>query len=515
MSSNATNPVARNTTRDCVVLFFFGAIGVLVATLLTYPFIIDDAVITLRYSYNLAHIGQPVWNQADVDNPTMGYTSTMWMVLNAIPALFTDDKGALVEFTRFFNAAIVLLLLGFVSRWIVARGYSLRSGLFLVFLFSWNPIVGMHVNSGMETILFGVLVFLFAYEIVERRNYFFILATGFACYLARPEGGVMLFGYWLVELIRNRSWKRSAIGGALLGAMLVAYHFAVARYYGDILPTPFYIKQATGSFIKMAAVKDTIVFFVCAAVPFVAITASGWRTRRAQLVPIVAIQVGLLAFFLTVEPLMNVVYRYQMPVFFLLYFTTLIAYPAFSSTKRWIQVATGLVLVAQCVLNLGVGDMYAKKTGRAADNLTSIGTSLVEKNNYQDWLAFGDAGFVCYYSDFNTVDMNRLNTKSIAREWVSPEQALLDPRVKLLLTKGEFVTGEPIVSLRASRDDGFAYAGSVPITRDSRRTVVVQFYARDAFVDSSFVAAIPTEPDYEHSWFQSLYYAGRKLLKNR
>jgi hypothetical protein len=56
----------------------------------------DDALITLRYSYNFAHLGVPIWNEADAGNPSMGYTSILWMTLNAIPALFTDQKDILI-----------------------------------------------------------------------------------------------------------------------------------------------------------------------------------------------------------------------------------------------------------------------------------------------------------------------------------------------------------------------------------------------------------------------------------
>jgi len=307
-------------------LYLFGAIGVLLMTAHTYEYVMDDALITLRYSENLAVNGVPIWNKADVSDPTMGYTSPMWMIVNTITALFTDDKDALVFFTKVYSFLAVLLFLVFVSRWVISRGYKLGEGLFLIFMLFWNPVIGLHINSGMETILFGVLVFTFAYLILSNKNYFLALAVGFLCYLTRPEGGVIVLIFWFLEFLQNRNLSRSVVAAALLGALLLGYHFALWRFYGDVLPAPFYSKQATGSLLKIAALKDSIVFLIFSALPFLIISIIGSRPDWSRLKVVFLFQAVLFSFYLTVKPMMNVAYRYQMPVLFLLYLTTLVAY---------------------------------------------------------------------------------------------------------------------------------------------------------------------------------------------
>ena len=311
-------------SRTAVALFFFGALGLCLSTAHSLSYVMDDALITLRYSDNLATTGRAVWNRADLDRPAMGYTSTAWMAINSLTALSTNDKDTIVRFSKVYAFLAALGMLALATRWMMRLDYSLAKGLVLIALFFWNPVVGLHINSGMETILFGAVVFLFAYLALYRANYFAVLAVGLLCYLTRPEGGLLVAAYWVWDLAANRNLRRSAAGAALCAVLLAAYHGAIMSYYKDPLPLPFYIKQAHGPLLKMAAVKDTALFFVTCALPY--LIAAAWRDRRdaKQLGWLLALQGMLLLFFLTVEPYMNVVYRYQFPVLVLL-FSMLIA----------------------------------------------------------------------------------------------------------------------------------------------------------------------------------------------
>ena len=501
-------------SKTALVLFAFGVLGLCLTTAHSYSYVMDDALITLRYSENLATTGHAIWNRADMQHPAMGYTSTAWMAINSLTALFTRDKDTIVQFSKVYAFIAALGLLALATRWIIRLGYAIGPGLALVFLFFWNPVVGLHINSGMETILFLSLVFGFAYLVMNRANYFAILAVGFLCYLTRPEGGLLLATYWLWDVVGTRSFRRSAAGAAMLAALLTLYHAAVWTYYGDPLPLPFYIKQAMGPLFKPAAVKDTAVFLVACALPYLAVVVMGQRFDWSRLELVAVVQVQLVIFFLTVEPYMNVVYRYQMPVLALLFLTLISVRPRLAASKL-LAAFLVLVVAAQWVFNLGVTDMYARKTGRAAENLKVIGRALQERNDYRAWMAYGDAGFVCYYSDFNTVDLNGLNTREIAKGSLSVEAALKNPDIRLLLANAEFKLDDPVVPRWPHDAAGLAYVGSVPVSRDSRRMAVVQFYARDDFMRAEELARIDTAPDYDPSWFEGLYYWGRNLIKSR
>jgi len=167
------------------------------------------------------------------------------------------------------------------------------------------------------------------------------------------------------------------------------------------------------------------------------------------------------------------------------------------------------------IFNLGVTDMYAKKLGTAARNLRQIGLALKQKNDHKSWMAYGDAGFVCFYSGFNTIDLGGLNTKQIARGLLSEEDVLRNPEVRIVLKNAEFSAGEAIESRFDFESSGLSYVGSIPMTRDSRKTMVVQCFTRDEFISPDDLAAIETNPDYEKSWFEAVYYLGRKIIKRR
>lgn len=260
-------------------LFTFGLVGILLTTTLTYSYVMDDALITLRYSENLARIGQPIWNRADAAEPAMGYTSPAWMAINAVTAALTSDKDTIVRFTKLYSLLATVFLLALCVRWVTGLRYSLSSATWVIFLFFWNPVVGLHINSGMETILFGVLVFVFGYLIVSDRNYYSILACGFVCYLVRPEGGMLVALYWVLELLKNKNIRRSVLGAASLGIVLVGYHAWVYSYYGDLLPLSFYVKQASGGLFKIAGAVDIGLFALFCALPYIVITFRGGGHR--------------------------------------------------------------------------------------------------------------------------------------------------------------------------------------------------------------------------------------------
>lgn len=72
---------------------YWWQIVVLIATTLLLlawhnQFIQDDALITFRYSLNLANGLGPIWNEGE---RVEGYTNFLWMLLMTLPLLFKGD----------------------------------------------------------------------------------------------------------------------------------------------------------------------------------------------------------------------------------------------------------------------------------------------------------------------------------------------------------------------------------------------------------------------------------------
>lgn len=126
----------------------------------TSDYLMDDALITLRYSYNFGQLGSPIWNEADIDNPSMGYTTPLWMILNAIPALFTSDRDALLTSARVIASVGLFVIIIIFSYDIAHRQIQLWAKLVLIVGIFGQAGFAFHVNSAMETILFSSLLLL-------------------------------------------------------------------------------------------------------------------------------------------------------------------------------------------------------------------------------------------------------------------------------------------------------------------------------------------------------------------
>src|SRR3954465_419881 len=100
LEASATNRTPITDKRE-----FATELGLAVALLLggiyaTRAYLMDDALITLRYAFHLPRAGQAIWNPADAAHPSLGYTTVAWMLLNALPACFTANKDTLVLAAR-------------------------------------------------------------------------------------------------------------------------------------------------------------------------------------------------------------------------------------------------------------------------------------------------------------------------------------------------------------------------------------------------------------------------------
>src|SRR5438128_1210063 len=123
------NTKTQNNRREFLALVGLSFILLFCGIYATRSYVMDDALITLRYSFNLARHGHAIWNQADVAHPTLGYTTVGWMLINAIPAFFTGNKDCLVLACKSIGliplAVIALILVGQISRMPVPRSFRI------------------------------------------------------------------------------------------------------------------------------------------------------------------------------------------------------------------------------------------------------------------------------------------------------------------------------------------------------------------------------------------------------
>jgi hypothetical protein len=501
---NATTTSNRRDFLTLLGLAFSLLLGGIYATRF---YLMDDALITLRYSFNLARHGHAIWNQADASDPSLGYTTPLWMLLNAIPAFFTDNKDLLVLCCKLIGViplgVIVFFLVGPISRMPVPRLY--RAAVVLV-IFT-QVIYGFHLNSGMETLLFSSLILLavcsYAQDAPSSLGYGF----GTLAFLTRPEGAIVVMLMLLWDLRRGRI-KPAAVGGLgfALAALLLGLSLLTA--YGTVLPNAFYIKQGG---LSPHSIKATVSFLLAIALPYLPLAAyavySLKNTASRYCGDAAAVY---LAYYMTVVPIMDVYSRYQWPILVLLTYASL---PAFQKLGEAIvrtgsaaddragreiagrrpagprQLALGLLALFLLVnVRSGLGSSHlARRAGIEERNLIALGKVMASHRNDRRWMAYCDAGAVCYYSDWNTYDTVGLNTRKIATKSLTPMQAYGNPSTDLvLLNCGDDPEWEGVMSWRESKELGdrltrlgYRYAGSVPIrTEGAKRPWVVALYGR-------------------------------------
>lgn len=457
---------------------------------LTRAYVMDDALITLRYSLNLARHGRAIWNQADVNQPSLGYTTVLWMLVNAVPAFFTENKDLLVLACKLIGliplAAIVLFLTGPISRMSVPLAFRM---VVIGVIFS-QVVYGFHLNSGMETLLFSALILATVCTYARGAQYTLAYGLGILAFMTRPEGAIIVALMVLWDL-QQRRVRQAFVGGACFSVAALTLGLVLHASYGSVLPNAFYVKQGVAS---LDSVEITLKFLATVALPYLPLAAySVYALKNTASRYCWNAAVVFLAYYLTVTPLMNVFSRYQWPILVLLTYASLPAFQKLGEamtgrgmTGRRQLAAAVLVLAALLNLRGGlVASDLARRSGGEADRLIALGKAMADHRDESRWMAYIDAGAVCYYSDWNAYDTMGLNTRTIATGSIKPMQVYGYPSTDLvLLNCGE---NRHVLSWDESRKlgirlrkMGYHYAGSVPIqTEGVKQRWDVALFARD------------------------------------
>ncbi len=229
-----------------------------------FPFVCDDAYISLRYAENLAHHGQLVWNLGE---RVEGYTNFLWTVLLAgVHLLGPDLPGLSLTLGRLFGAATVVFLLFFgLARRQTSRNPSAGLRDPVVWLApaltaGWASFATWN-SGGLETALFTFLLttawaslFLLDPKHGWVSGLLFALAA-----MTRPEG--LLFAVLALPFVAGRAvaspLPRGSLGGTLAKAVRAclkwglplvllygAYFSWRYTYYGYFFPNTYYIKAS-------------------------------------------------------------------------------------------------------------------------------------------------------------------------------------------------------------------------------------------------------------------------------
>jgi arabinofuranosyltransferase len=409
-----------------------------------FPFTVDDAYITFRYSRNLAAGWGPTYNPGWP--PVEGYTTFAWMMLMTVPHFL----GANVA--TFSKLAGVLLMSGTFSlasflTYTLSRTFPVQArlffGSFAAFLTAMLPITAIHAISGMETSLFTFLVVLLVCMVtigLLDRSPLLLWAplAGLLLGLTRPEGNLiaatLLTAGWAFSKAprRNRLVWTGSFFYILPGGCYFAWR---ALYYQLAFPLPFYMKVLHGSGLAGAGEIGSYLYSLLPAIS-VLVALALLRFRREFV--LVLLPVGLLlVFYLFPVHAMGFDWRFVYPVTPLLFVITatgglvLFSFLDQQIPKRlpWELILFGAFFLSSLGYLTDLESQIRDKQyyGVGITNYKTFGTFLSEFNHdHKLTMAIGDAGTAPYYSDWQVIDLFGLNSREIAFGSVSVPSLLFE-----------------------------------------------------------------------------------------
>jgi arabinofuranosyltransferase len=436
-----------------------------------WTFTVDDAFITFRYSANLARGFGPTFNQ--VSPRAEGYTSFLWMLVMTIPHLL---RFGMLSFAKALGVAATVGTMAWMAIFLERAGrpeerrIRLAAAGLVILLFGMLPETAVHAVSGMETagysFLFTGLVTLAYLGVTGRRWAIrWLPLAALLVGMIRPEANLpaaVVLGTTFFCLDKPQR-KRFLLQILSLYVLPAAIYFGWRwRFYGVLLPLPFYIKTGGSGLPGLPIVGPFVIFLLANLGLYAGLGLLG--EHRAVRLILLAVLPNL-GFFLFSYPIMNYDHRFVYPLLPLLLVlagmgqSILLARAAdWARNNRagWlVQVWMGLLILAvfagqnmpRAQVNFDSKLDYARSMAQAH---YTIGHTLngVTHGSKAPVLVVTDAGAIPYISEWYTIDAAGLNDPNIALERVQVETYIFehDPEVVVLTSTdaAEFANDSPI-----------------------------------------------------------------------
>ncbi len=226
-----------------------------------YVNLFDDAMISMRYAWNLAHGLGLVWNPGEY---VEGYTNLLMTLLMSVVIFIVDDKRLavlLVNISGIFImmgiAVVTARIAGHLSRGEPESQRKKLRILTLVCVLFYYPLLYWSL-MGMETGLVTLFILLglqAALQFVSRPNkrvlFFGSFFLGLA-YLTRPDAFIaagliflfLIYEIFRLNLVRRYLWPLLSAGGTY-ALFIAGQQIFRWNYYGEWVPNT-YVLKATG-----------------------------------------------------------------------------------------------------------------------------------------------------------------------------------------------------------------------------------------------------------------------------
>ena len=379
---------------------------------LRYFAIDDDALISMRYAWNLAHGQGLVWNAGE---HVEGITNPLWTLYAAAWATVTPRR--LLPLVIQISGIMALLAQAWLLRRIAQRlwraaphEFPLWSDLVFLLPFAYYPLVYWSLN-GLEGCAVGAVLTGAILLYLQGRCALAGLAVGVAFWL-RPDAllvGGVLFGFAFLGVLKKQlSWRRWFAGVGVVAACMAVLFLLRWGYYGTVWPNTYYLKLLhfhTIDRLRLNA-RGYLQPFLWENLPllFLAALSLAWKPSRPKfLLAVPAVLMTAYAGYTGGDALPH--WRFMAPFVPLLALAAIVDLPR----ARLPIKAVGLVGLAAVVgvwawASLPCYREYAE--GPAHHERANIETGILLKTVLKPDATIGvlHAGSVPYYTDYRAVD---------------------------------------------------------------------------------------------------------------
>jgi arabinofuranosyltransferase len=209
----------------------------------TYHVLFDDAMISMRYAYNLAHGLGPVWNAGE---RVEGFTNPLWVGIMAMVHLLPVELNQMGLYIQILGASLLILNLFLVRKIVEHFTDDLFVMLAAVALTAFYAPLNSFSLLGMEVSLLVLMVSAAVWLILRSGAKFniwiyILMAVSTLVRFDMAVPYLVIFGVMFITQKENRRqhiiWGLSLfalfLGGQTLGRYL---------YYGVLLPNTYYLK---------------------------------------------------------------------------------------------------------------------------------------------------------------------------------------------------------------------------------------------------------------------------------
>ncbi len=170
----------------------------------------DDAYISYRYGWNLAHFNILSWNESGFQR-TEGFTNPLWVLVSATWSLL-GNKDWVYPLSVLTSVIISLVFLVILIRLVYSQNDHTLASILGIASATVVPVIWLHMTSGLESGVFGIGLAVLTYMVIFPDNkhsqpYLIVILTIFLG-LLRSDGFIYL-GIILISAIiaGSKSWK--------------------------------------------------------------------------------------------------------------------------------------------------------------------------------------------------------------------------------------------------------------------------------------------------------------------